>query len=1025
MIRLKIVCVVVIALLSISMETKAVISPSQQRGVEQSLRSKYLEVTYHREGGGWYLLVTERDTATYYSMADSEGNVVVADAVAYRLYEGYLSMRLADRKKKRLHDEWIESMKSYTLAYEEYCRINMEYDEALKAYNLKVGAARQKAQEKYEKMVAEAQRAAQEEHKRNTSSSGGILGGVLNVIGSAVVTANATNSVNYDAILRAELEEMDLLAPPSKPYNPEPDRPQEPDSGYYWKNFTYIQPCPYDEVEYDAITHPNTYAKVMQKGKYGVVDSKLDEVIPCEYDEIRITMGYFLCKQNDRWGVFSSQAKELYPCQYQDVKLGRFGDDLCLLIQDKGLWGVVDFYSGTELLPCRFTKIEQMGSAGEYIKPRIEDKVGLYTSKGVLLFPCEYSDIKVVQWPDYAAEVYFELSKDDNTIGVCDNEGVEIIPTGKYSSYVPKFPFFYVERSGLWGVCSNNGEELVPCAYADIAYADKLFAVSLPNGTHGLVDFSGKELFPPISSTIREILPNYIIISDQTEKYGALNYAGKVIVPTKNKLSSIENKVAQYAKKNNLSEENTQASECIEMSYNAFVHRQHQLSRERNTFSFFAQNYVERIVNEWQKKGEFEKVSEWHKRVNGETRKQKVFVLTKAAQESYIEKCARRLEKDSVVIVGHYDADNETYRIRSRYRDEDLIVPVPNAHALEFKTKFATLIKEPTFYVEGDSIGLAEYKFYLSDDQVYKFNNAASLTYNIAQVDYNLDEISIDPTIVSASIKGKQIISTSNIAIGNSDVDIQIPTTSAKQENTFVVIIANKNYDEAPNVEFAFNDGYIFKEYCIKTLGIPASNIRFKEDATFNNIRESVNWIREIATNKVYKHNAQFIFYYSGHGVPDEQSRSMYLLPKDGVAANIATTGYKVSDLYDVLAESGAESLVLLDACFSGFTKSGSALASTKGVVKINSGLPRGKTVVMSASSSNEVAHQYEEKSHGLFTYYLLKKLQESQGDITLGDLFTYVEKQVVRTSLTVIRKSQTPSVAAGIDAQVWKERKL
>ena len=293
------------------------------------------------------------------------------------------------------------------------------------------------------------------------------------------------------------------------------------------------------------------------------------------------------------------------------------------------------------------------------------------------------------------------------------------------------------------------------------------------------------------------------------------------------------------------------------------------------------------------------------------------------------------------------------------------------------------------------------------------------------QVDYNFDEISIDPTIVTASTKGKQIISTSNIAIANSDVDIQIPTTTLTQENTFVVIIANKNYDEAPNVDYAFNDGYIFKEYCIKTLGIPSGNIRFKEDATFNNIREAVNWIRDIATNKLYKNNARFIFYYSGHGVPDELTRSMYLLPKDGVAANIATTGYKVSDLYDVLAESAAESVVLLDACFSGFTKSGSALASTKGVVKITSGAPRGNTVVMSASSSNEVAHQYEEKSHGLFTYYLLKKLQESQGDITLGELFEYIEKQVVRTSLTVIRKSQTPCVAAGVDAKAWEERKL
>ena len=140
---------------------------------------------------------------------------------------------------------------------------------------------------------------------------------------------------------------------------------------------------------------------------------------------------------------------------------------------------------------------------------------------------------------------------------------------------------------------------------------------------------------------------------------------------------------------------------------------------------------------------------------------------------------------------------------------------------------------------------------------------------------------------------------------------------------------------------------------------------------------------------------------------------------------NIANTGYKISDLYDVLAETSAESLVLLDACFSGFDKSGSALASTKGVVKISSGAPKGNTVVFSASSSNEVAHQYEEKSHGLFTYYLLKKLQESKGEISLGDLFQYVEKQVVRTSLTFIRKSQTPTAAAGANVAMWKERRL
>ena len=1021
---LKYIFLILLCVLPLSVGAAEVLPTAQQKAIEKSLRTQYTEVEYHPQAGGWFLLQHEKDGEMYYSMADGKGEIIASDAIEYTMYDGYIRMRIADKAKKRVHDLWKQEMVTYDKAYHQFCQVNAEYEEVLLAYNTKVQSARQKAQEKYNKLVDEAQRAAQAEQKSKASNTGGILGGVLNVLSSAVATASATASVNYDAILQEILEESDLLVPPSKPYNPEPERPQEPDSGYYWKAFTYRQPCPYDSVDFQAITEPNTYAHVTLRGKYGVVNAKLEEVIPCVFDEIKCEYGFFICKQNNRWGVFTSQAKELYPCQYQDAKLGKLGEDLCLFIQDKGLWGALDLYSGTELLPCRFAHAEPLGETAEYIKTTADDKVGLYTARGVLLFPCEYADIKGVEMPEYGEEILFELSQ-NNTVGLYNNEGVAIIPIGKYEAYVYRPPFFQVEQKGLWGVCSDKGDELVPCKYKSIAATSKLFVVAAADGKQGLVDFNGQELFPFVSSTIVEVLPDHIKVSDGGSKFGALNYQGQVIVPVKNQSENVAKKVEAYANKNDLKAENAAVTENVDIAYNAFKYRYHQMVRQQNTFRFYAQNYVERIVNEWQKKGEFEKVAEWQKRVNGETRKQKVFMLTKDAQEDYVAKCMRSLPQDTVAIVGSYDPDNETYRIRTKYREEDILVPVPTADALEFKTMFASLKKVPSFYVEGDSIGLAEYQFYLSDDRVYKFSNSASLTYNIAQVDYNFDDISIDATVVGVPSKGKQIMSTSNIAIGNSDVDIQIPTTSKKQENTFVVIIANKNYDEAPNVDYAFNDGYIFKEYCIKTLGIPSSNIRFKEDATFNNIREAVNWIRDIANNKLYKNTARFIFYYSGHGVPDELTRSMYLLPKDGVAANIASTGYKISDLYDALAETAAESLVLLDACFSGFTKSGSALASTKGVVKLTSGAPRGNTVVLSAASSNEVAHQYEEKSHGLFTYYLLKQLQETQGNTTLGELFTYVEKQVVRTSLTVIRKSQTPSAAAGPDAQAWKERNL
>ena len=60
-----------------------------------------------------------------------------------------------------------------------------------------------------------------------------------------------------------------------------------------------------------------------------------------------------------------------------------------------------------------------------------------------------------------------------------------------------------------------------------------------------------------------------------------------------------------------------------------------------------------------------------------------------------------------------------------------------------------------------------------------------------------------------------------------------------------------------------------------------------------------------------------------------------------------------------------------------------------------------------------------------MFTYYLLKKLKESRGDVTLGSLIEYVRDNVKRKSLVVNGKSQTPtaisSSAIAADWQNWK----
>jgi hypothetical protein len=105
------------------------------------------------------------------------------------------------------------------------------------------------------------------------------------------------------------------------------------------------------------------------------------------------------------------------------------------------------------------------------------------------------------------------------------------------------------------------------------------------------------------------------------------------------------------------------------------------------------------------------------------------------------------------------------------------------------------------------------------------------------------------------------------IMIANGHFGMNIPVSGADNGKTFAVIIVNETYHEKEmsNVEFAANDGAMFREYCIKTPGIPASNVHYKTNATLNNIRSGINWLTQVA--KSYSGEANFIFYYAGHGI--------------------------------------------------------------------------------------------------------------------------------------------------------------
>ena len=259
----------------------------------------------------------------------------------------------------------------------------------------------------------------------------------------------------------------------------------------------------------------------------------------------------------------------------------------------------------------------------------------------------------------------------------------------------------------------------------------------------------------------------------------------------------------------------------------------------------------------------------------------------------------------------------------------------------------------------------------------------------------------------------------------DSDVDRNIPVAKASDDNTFAFIIANENYADAP-VPYSLNDGRMFKEYCQKALGVPEKNINLYEDATFGNIITAVEKIKSVA--EAYDGEASVIFYYAGHGFPDEKQNTAYLLPIDGNAIDITTTGYSLAKLYQELGTLKLKSaVVFLDACFSGAKREDQMLTESRGVaIKVKDEAPQGNLLVFSAAQGDETAHQMEEKHHGLFTYYLLKELQAAGGDVDMGTLTDYVTKQVKRQSVVINNKKQTPTVIPSQAlANDWRNMKL
>ncbi|MBI5885925.1 MAG: caspase family protein [Deltaproteobacteria bacterium] len=261
-----------------------------------------------------------------------------------------------------------------------------------------------------------------------------------------------------------------------------------------------------------------------------------------------------------------------------------------------------------------------------------------------------------------------------------------------------------------------------------------------------------------------------------------------------------------------------------------------------------------------------------------------------------------------------------------------------------------------------------------------------------------------------------------------SDVD-ELPVVRARQnKNAYAVVIGIEQYRQnLPKADYAVHDAQVVAEYLTKVMGYPEENVVTLLDDKAS-MSDLAKYFEKWLLNNVEKDGTVFV-YYSGHGAPNPNTGDAYLVPFDGDPAFIDQTGYSLKRLYESLGKLPARDIVVaLDSCFSG-AGGRSVIARGARPLVMNLETPRNQSrnmAIISASSGDQISSTYDEKGHGLFTYFLLKGLKgeadaSGKGQIDIGGLFNYVKPNVERVARKVYNNEQSPQLIA--PDELMKER--
>ena len=251
------------------------------------------------------------------------------------------------------------------------------------------------------------------------------------------------------------------------------------------------------------------------------------------------------------------------------------------------------------------------------------------------------------------------------------------------------------------------------------------------------------------------------------------------------------------------------------------------------------------------------------------------------------------------------------------------------------------------------------------------------------------------------------------------DADREIPVVSPFRKNTYVLIIANDAYSPmqmarcfSDSIDYHARDARVFREYAIRSLGIPAENVQMVLNAKSFEMRREI--IKLASYSRGVDGNAELILYYAGLGLIDEKTLEPYLLPVD-IENDDPKFTISVSDLYKMLQEDASKRItILLETSFAYDALKPKPEKSKTQKIQLRYPNVPANFFLMAAGTPGQKTWSDQVSGHNLFTLALLDKLKESKGNASLKELSDYINKEVRSVSLKMKLKEQIPRTLTG-----------